>query len=69
MSDKPFDDHKAGCPHNALRKMKMHNYPFSAFICGNCSRVFMVQAYEPPEPTKEPMFDGREPWGLRDRQA
>ena len=60
---------KIECPHNALRKVKIGNYTFTAYICGNCSQMFEVNKHEELEPIKEPMFDTRPPWGLRDRQA
>jgi len=57
------------CPHNALRRMKDNGYTFTAYICGNCAQIFEVKKHEEPEPSREPMFDRRPPWGLRDRQA
>jgi hypothetical protein len=49
--------------------MKDNGYTFTAYICGNCAQIFEVKKHEEPEPSREPMFDRRPPWGLRDRQA
>lgn len=59
------------CSHNALRKFKKQEYPFAAYVCGNCSTIFQVDRYEEPKTyiRIEPMFDRRPPWGTRLRQA
>lgn len=56
------------CQHNALRK-KRGAYTFDCYVCGSCAALFEVKPHVEQKPIKEPMFDGRPPWGLRDRQA
>jgi hypothetical protein len=66
------DSMKSGihCDHKALRKLRQDGFTFCAYVCGNCAMVFEVKEHKEPEPCKdEPMFDGRPPWGMRNRQA
>jgi hypothetical protein len=68
----PFkiSDQKTDCQHYVVRKIRRGDpYPFNAYVCGNCAKVFEVKEYVEVGPPEEPMFDGRKPWGLRDRQA
>lgn len=58
------------CQHNALRRCKEpHQYPFNAYVCGNCSQVFQVDLFRFPEPEKPEPMGKKIPWGLRARQA
>jgi len=59
---------KTDCQHYVVRKVKQP-YGENVYVCGNCSKLFVVKDFVEYEPPKEPMFDGRKPWGLRDRQA
>lgn len=56
------------CMHLALRKSR-EVYAENMYVCGNCSTLFEVKEHVEVKPPKEPMFDGRKPWGTRDRQA
>ena len=73
LNDKPFGDQKTDCQHYVVRKIRRGKpYPFNAYVCGNCAKVFEVKEYHEPEPPKErePMFPKHSvPWGFRDRQA
>lgn len=69
INEPMFVQPKKECPHNALRRAKNGPYTFCAYVCGNCSQMFEVKPHIEPEPIKEPMFDGRPPWGFRSRQA
>lgn len=58
------------CPHNALRRCKDEmRYPFDAYICGNCAKVFEVSEYVAPPPEKPEPLGKKAPWGTRARQA
>ena len=71
-NDRPFGDQKTDCQHYVVRKIRRGDpYTFNAYVCGNCAKVFEVNEHRELEPPRErePMFDRRPPWGLRDRQA
>jgi hypothetical protein len=58
------------CPHMVIRRAK-ERFCENVYVCGSCAMLFDVKDHrELPEPgPKEPMFDRRPPWGLRNRQA
>ena len=61
------------CAHYVIRKSK-ERHPENVYVCGNCSKLFVVADKQEPEPQSaydknQPMIDRRPPWGLRNRQA
>lgn len=56
------------CTHNALQRCKAR-YAENVYVCGNCSKLFVVRDRVEPVVRPEPFSDGRQPWGSRPRQA